>query len=70
MKWGFDTPLFCVKTKRSEKWETMLTCKQEYRKEEMSDDKDTGTSNERSPDTSKCKCEFYRRTNTSLLKLR
>ena len=48
----------------------MLTCNQEYRKEEMSDDKDTGTNNERSPDTSKCKFEFYRRTNISLLILR
>ena len=48
----------------------MLTCKEEYRKEEMSDDKDTGTNNERSPDTSKCKCEFHRRTNISLLILR
>ena len=43
----------------------MLTCKQEYRKEEMPDDKDTEANNECSPDTSKCKCEFYRRTNIS-----
>ena len=58
--------MFCVDTKRSGEWGTMLNCKQENRKGEMSDEEDTGTNIERSTDISKRKWKIYQGTNISL----
>ena len=58
--------MFCVDTERSEEWERMLNCKQENRKDEMSDEEDTGTNIERSTDISKRKWKIYQGINISL----